>query len=291
MFITNAISRIYFGVHDSIARTLSNSSLFLYDTLLTFLNILLPNFKRGAVIASGFPGHGGIWPAFVPPLPTDSRSPCPALNALANHGIIPHDGRNISFKELVPICNQVFNFATTFPVFTCKFAATMLQKSYEKDTFDLSDLSVHNGIEHDASLTRYDVSREPDQSKPALDLVDDLLASATGKNEKGHPVLTIADLRRVSEVRRDHSRATNGQFTLDTLHKVFGSSNSSTLLTIFGGDVDSLRTILKEERLPDGWEPSVRKRFGITMASFNSTVLSLELGIREPRGPRKVRLA
>ena len=29
----------------------------------------------------------------------------------------------------------------------------MLNKSYDKDTFDLSDLDLHNGIEHDASLT------------------------------------------------------------------------------------------------------------------------------------------
>ena len=30
----------------------------------------------------------------------------------------------------------------------------MLNKSYSKDTFDLEQLSLHNGIEHDASLTR-----------------------------------------------------------------------------------------------------------------------------------------
>jgi len=28
--------------------------------------------------------------------PNDSRSPCPALNALANHGYLPRDGKNIS---------------------------------------------------------------------------------------------------------------------------------------------------------------------------------------------------
>lgn len=30
----------------------------------------------------------------------------------------------------------------------------MLGKDYAKDTFDLKDLDLHNGIEHDASLTR-----------------------------------------------------------------------------------------------------------------------------------------
>jgi hypothetical protein len=30
------------------------------------------------------------------PGPNDSRSPCPALNALANHGYLPRDGKDIS---------------------------------------------------------------------------------------------------------------------------------------------------------------------------------------------------
>jgi len=30
----------------------------------------------------------------------------------------------------------------------------MLNRNYGKDTFDLADLDLHNGIEHDASLTR-----------------------------------------------------------------------------------------------------------------------------------------
>ena len=32
---------------------------------------------------------------YQPPGPDDSRSPCPALNALANHGYLPRDGKNI----------------------------------------------------------------------------------------------------------------------------------------------------------------------------------------------------
>jgi hypothetical protein len=30
----------------------------------------------------------------------------------------------------------------------------MLKKNYKRDTFDLAELDLHNGIEHDASLTR-----------------------------------------------------------------------------------------------------------------------------------------
>ena len=52
------------------------------------------------------------------------------------------------------------------------------------------------------------------------------------------------------------------------------------MLTIFGGRVDDLRTVLLEERLPEGWESHARKPFGLTMLTFNLTVLPVELGIR-----------
>lgn len=57
--------------------------------------------------------------------------------------------------------------------------------------------------------------------------------------------------------------------------------SSSTLLTIFGGRVDDLRTVLFEERLPEGWESRVRKPYGLTFTHFNFTVLPVEFGIRE----------
>ena len=59
------------------------------------------------------------------------------------------------------------------------------------------------------------------------------------------------------------------------------SCSSSTLLTIFGGRVDDLETILIDERLPEGWESRIRKQLGLTITSFNSTVLKVEFGINE----------
>jgi hypothetical protein len=42
------------------------------------------------------------------PGPNDSRSPCPALNALANHGYLPHDGNNIT-PEVLQRAAQVYS--------------------------------------------------------------------------------------------------------------------------------------------------------------------------------------
>ncbi|KAF7964498.1 hypothetical protein HWV62_6881, partial [Athelia sp. TMB] len=51
----------------------------------------------------------------------------------------------------------------------------MMHKSYYKGTFDLHEMDKHNEIEHDASLVREDAHFEPDQSKIAKTLVEDLL--------------------------------------------------------------------------------------------------------------------
>lgn len=51
-------------------------------------------------------------------------------------------------------CGTAFNFAPTFCFTVPNFSAKMLKKNYWTGTFDLADLNVHNGIEHDASLTR-----------------------------------------------------------------------------------------------------------------------------------------
>lgn len=78
---------------------------------------------------------------------------------------------------------QTFNFASSFCFFVPNFSARFLNKSYKTDRFDLADLSLHapNAIEHDASLTRHDAAVQPDQGKPDLELVQQLLSEATGK--------------------------------------------------------------------------------------------------------------
>jgi len=140
---------------------------------------------------------------------------------------------------------------------------------------------LHNGIEHDASLTRQDTKYDPDQGKPYLPFIEELLGSATGKDQEGNVILTPTDLSRYSGKRRADARATNPDFTLDTFHKMFGSSNSSTLLTIFGGKIADLEPLLVEERIPQGWESKIRSRMGLTFLAFNRTVLKVENGIKE----------
>lgn len=55
------------------------------------------------------------------------------------------------------------------------------------------------------------------------------------------------------------------------------------MLIIFDGKVDDLESILVEERIPDGWEPKLRSRKGLTLLTFNKTVLKVELGTDEKK--------
>lgn len=211
---------------DKITGALINLVVFVWDNTLFLLNLFLPKNKPGQVVPRGCPGHNLTWPQYVPPKPTDSRSACPMINAMANHGILPHNGRNISFKEMNQRIRETYNFAPSFCFFVPKFSADFLNKSYWTGRFDLEDLNLHadNAIEHDASLTRQDVALVRDQSKPDIGLVMQLLSEATGKMPDGSPRLTKADLSRALSKRRANARQTNKHYSETFFHNMFGSA-------------------------------------------------------------------
>jgi len=93
--------------------------------------------------------------------------------------------------------------------------------------------------------------------------------------------LTPADLSRRLGERRRESKNDNRQYSQDFGHKMFGSSNASTLVTVFGGRLNDIYTFLTEERLPDGWESRVRDRMGLTIGTLNHTVFRVALGIED----------
>jgi len=266
-----------------IARGIQSIGVLTWDFGLTLLNLVTFSRKVDHVTPQGQLGPDGKWPEYIPPKDGDSRCSCPALNTLANHGILPRDGKNISFKEMGAKVRSTYNFAPSFCFFVPNFAANMLKKNYGKDTFDLVELDLHNGIEHDASLTREDSALVPSQGKPHIQFVDELLASASGKDKDGNPLLTLKDLAAYSSKRRVDAKDSNPEYTLDTFHKLFGSSNSATMLTIFGGRVQDLKSLLIKEMLPEGWESRVRSQWGLTISKFNLTVLPLEFSISEKK--------
>ena len=80
-----------------------------------------------------------------------TRSSPPSFDVFT--GILPRDGRKITFKQLTQVVRENYNFAPTFSWYVPNTIAGILGRDYETGVFDLSDIDVHNGIEHDASFT------------------------------------------------------------------------------------------------------------------------------------------
>lgn len=69
-------------------------------------------------------------------------------------------------------------------------------------------------------LEGHDVVIQPDQSVPASDLIEMLLASASGPDN----TLTAKDVSAALSVRRRECRKTNSQYSQAFIHKMFGAS-------------------------------------------------------------------
>lgn len=94
---------------------------------------------------------------FQAPTDTDVRSPCPALNSLANHGLLPRDGKNIDLATLEIGMFLGFSLAKEATDFV---GSTALSTSTtgNASTFNLNDVAQHDpqALEHDGSMTRND---------------------------------------------------------------------------------------------------------------------------------------
>lgn len=76
------------------------------------------------------------------------------LNTLANHGYLPHNGRNITAQDIGNAIFETTNWHSDFGVFPASAALTNLNVTH----IDLADLNSSPGGEHPASLTRKDAS-------------------------------------------------------------------------------------------------------------------------------------
>ena len=106
------------------------------------------------------------------------------------------------------------------------------------------------------STAGHDVAFQPDQSKPAVDLIRALLsrAKAGGKVRVVHRLLEVqahhipisvaqgkpawltpADISAFAAERRATSRAHNGQFTFSASHNLLSAADSSIMYNVFGG--------------------------------------------------------
>lgn len=85
------------------------------------------------------------------------RSPCPAINALANHNLLPHNGKGITKAMAVEALTKAVHLDSHIATI---FAAggVAANPDHSAHSFDLDHVDKHGYIEHDVSLSRDDVA-------------------------------------------------------------------------------------------------------------------------------------
>lgn len=197
---------------------------------------------------------------------TDSRSPCPGLNALANHGILPRDGKNIDMATLIKAAYTGYSLSEGA---TQVVGGVGLKASTTGDasTFNLGDLAQHDPqvIEHDGSMTREDA-----YFGDALSF-NETAWQRTLANWGDNEIISYAVAAAERTARFEYGAANNPEFNATFANQ--GSLLEYALaLSAFGsvtsgdGNKTLIVYLFENERLPLslGWQPPTEN---ITVAS------------------------
>ncbi|ETV96156.1 hypothetical protein H310_10788 [Aphanomyces invadans] len=195
------------------------------------------------------PAGFGKW---SPAKPGDSVSPCPFLNTMANYGIIPRTGiTQDKLKSALEIGKVDWAFQKLLTGSTTMNLGTV-QDGVQ--VVSLANLSHHNVIEHDVSLSRRD-AYTGDQTTLVPAFIEQFVAlSKDGK------YLTEADLVHFRELREADSRATNPQISYGQYAKLFAWTETSFVDIMFRDEtgrmrVDWIKEFFLKEKFPFelGW--------------------------------------
>lgn len=183
---------------------------------------------------------------------TEGRSPCPALNALANHGYLPRDGKNIGIMQLVSAITSVYNVSYSVAFALATGGMYMCGSGF---SLNLEDLRAHNSIEHDASMVHRDLDETGGtlpSNKPDTELIQAVIDLSDGKK------ITLDDLIRHKynrEVRIGHPQKPMNKKSLLISRGEPILCNHALNRDGSGIPIEWFRTWLGEERIPEGLAP------------------------------------
>jgi hypothetical protein len=222
-----------------------------------------------------------------------SRSPCPVVNALANHGYLERSGTKIYMEDLNAsmshvgmslLLGSVFAKPTYFeyhnpanayrkkPVGTLQRIWSLIRNPYSffdyfgcwkagqadasgKKYLNLVDLASHGAIEHDVSLSRRDIAQKQGNNDPQQDLIEEMLEhSIDGKS------LTINDLSAFIKARIQRQLVDNPELVYGPAEHQVNCGQIALMMGCFGDGktipLSYVRAIFEDERLPieEGWK-------------------------------------
>ncbi|KII91040.1 hypothetical protein PLICRDRAFT_554795 [Plicaturopsis crispa FD-325 SS-3] len=229
---------------------------------------------------------------WIKPEETDSRSPCPALNTLANHGYLPRNGTDISIRLLVDAL--VAAYALTLPLAILLAAGGFLLLLVREHPFSwpfmkisLQDLAKHNAIEHDASLAHDDADGAKFAPSPVnhtllAALIEDVPGYNTRISESELLIMSAQDIASA----RVHREAAYDQ-PLDPMHAEIARGEMAIVLGMFsqtglqqkvGIPVEWLREWIAENRLPAEWLAQEKKeKTGLIATVMRSRAIRNEM--------------
>ncbi|CAG8984234.1 hypothetical protein HYALB_00004217 [Hymenoscyphus albidus] len=194
---------------------------------------------------------------WAPAGPGDVRGPCPMLNTLANHNILPHNGKNLTEEITIQALIDGVNFTSSLGKFLFNFALTTNPVS-GTGMFDLDHLGIHNILEHDASLSR------PDDFHNPSDVFDPVIFNETKSYWTGE-IIDLEAAATSRHARAETSVATNPGFMLSNIAMGFAYGEVAAYLMVFGKDEDGRKAgqarkdwvtyLFEQEKLPTelGW--------------------------------------
>ncbi|KAL6699577.1 Peroxidase, family 2 domain-containing protein [Trichoderma pleuroticola] len=175
--------------------------------------------------------------------PDDSRGPCPGLNSLANHGFLPHSGKNITVIDLI---RGAYLGLGTSPEISIVVGVAELIKSYRLAAFDLHELSNHGFIDHDCSLSRADIGdgNNNDFNETIWSVPLEVLMNYT--------TITPQAIGAARSARDLFDIAHNPNQQCGARSIVIGALENGLLIQSLGGDpkLEWVRSIFEQQRIP-----------------------------------------
>ncbi|KAF7368186.1 putative sterigmatocystin biosynthesis peroxidase stcC [Mycena venus] len=201
---------------------------------------------------------------YQPPGEGASRSVCPALNTMANHGYIHRDGKNISMLETYRGLKACWGLSSPLAGLLALggwFAIRRLGR------INLFDIGLHNAIEHDASVVHLDCPAGQKYAPIEIqqDLVEEFVvhamkaaSAAAGRRIAEADILVTQQDMVQTRIRREKLSP-----PLDSFHADLGCGELVAIFGIWSRTVDGkqgvplswIRTWFATEKLPDGWSP------------------------------------
>ncbi|KAF7304159.1 HEME-HALOPEROXIDASE domain-containing protein [Mycena indigotica] len=213
---------------------------------------------------------------FVAPGPGDERSPCPGLNTLANHGYLPHNGKNFTVKTLMDASLKGFNVDWDAILIAAKFGMLSRNDFGSIENMSLGALSLHNLVEHDASISRNDFGDGTGDHIHFNETTFSVMANAN----PGVDYYNTTSAAAVQYARLQHSKETN-PFLVNTKKEfVLRSHENSLYLSIFGDPLTGIapkkfvQIFFREERLPvqEGWKLPTTKITAATLSPLDHAI-------------------